>query len=107
MKVDLGIWGKLTRAVIFLFALAGVLMVALWYLPLIRQNELLRKESLRLDARIQKEKETRKQLSASIETLQNDPRAVERLVRERLGYGKPGEILVRFQDLLTNGSVMH
>ena len=39
MKVDLGIWDKLTRLVIFLLFVAGVLGVAVWYLPLIRQNE--------------------------------------------------------------------
>ncbi len=107
MNVDLGIWGKLTRVVIFLFALAGVLMVALWYLPLIRQNERMRKVILQQDANLQQEKETNKQLKASIETLQTDPKAMERLVRERLGYGKPGEILVRYEEPATNQPVAH
>ena len=107
MKVDLGIWSRLTRVVIFLFAVAGVMMVALWYLPLIRQNERMRKEDLRLQMKVQKEKEARKQLNASIESLQTDPRAVERLVRERLGYGKPGEILVRFEEPATNPPALH
>ena len=107
MKVDLGIWSRLTRVVIFLFAVAGVMMVALWYLPLIRQNERMRKEDLRLQVKVQKEKEIRRQLNASIESLQTDPRAVERLVRERLGYGKPGEILVRFEEPATNPPVAH
>jgi cell division protein FtsB len=107
MNVDLGIWGKLTRVVIFLFALAGVLMVALWYLPLIRQNERMRKVILQQDANLQQEKETNKQLKATIETLQTDPKAMERLVRERLGYGKPGEILVRYEEPATNQPVAH
>ena len=47
MKVDLGIWDKLTRLVIFLLFVAGVLGLAVWYLPLIKQNERMRREILR------------------------------------------------------------
>ena len=107
MNVDLGIWGKLTRVVVFLFALAGVLMVALWYLPLINKNERMRKIILEQDVKLQQEKETNKQLRATIDSLQTDPKAVERLVRERLGYGKPGEILVRYEEPATNRPVTH
>ena len=38
MKVDLGIWDKLTKLVIFLLFLAGLVGLAVWYLPLIKQN---------------------------------------------------------------------
>ena len=43
VNVDLGIWSKLTRVVIFLLLAAGLLGVALWYFPLIKQNERMRK----------------------------------------------------------------
>jgi cell division protein FtsB len=36
-------------------------------------------------------------LKASIDAMQNDPKTVERLARERLGWAKPGEVVVRFQ----------
>jgi cell division protein FtsB len=97
MKVDLGIWDKLTRMVIFLVFVAGILLVAIWYLPLIKQNERYRKEILRLDNLIQKEEETSKQLRNSIDALRFDPKAVERLARERLGYAKTGETVIRFE----------
>lgn len=97
MNVDLGIWGKLTRVVIFLLLVAAVLGIAVWYLPLIRQNERMRREVLRLDTQIQKEEDTSRQLKSSIDTLRNDPKAVERLARERLGYAKPGETVIRFE----------
>ena len=96
MHVNLGIWSKLTRFVLFLFFVAGVLMVAVWYLPLIKQNERMRKEIFRLDTQIQKKEEEAKLLKASIESLRFDPRATERLARETLGYAKPGETIVRF-----------
>lgn len=102
MKVDLGIWGKLTRVVIFLFVLAILLIIGEWYLPLIRQNERMRKENLRLDAQIQKAEETSRQLKASIDVLKYDPKAVERLARERLGYARPGETVIRFEPSVTN-----
>lgn len=97
MNVDVGIWDKLTRFVIVLLLLAVVLGIVVWYLPLIQRNERMRKEVLRLDTQIQKEEETSKQLKASIDGLHNDPKAVERLARERLGYAKPGETVVRFE----------
>jgi cell division protein FtsB len=105
MNVNLGIWAKLTRAVIFLLLLAGVLGVAVWYLPLIRQNERMRKETFRLDGEIQKEDDTAKQLKASIDSLRYDPKAVERLARERLGYARPGESVILFVPPATNAAV--
>jgi cell division protein FtsB len=102
MNVDLGIWSKLTRGVIFLLFLAGLLAVAVWYLPLIKQNERMRKQILLLDNRIQKEDETSRQLRASIDALRSDPKTVERLARERLGYAKAGETVIRFDNSATN-----
>lgn len=102
MNVDLGIWNKLTRVAIGLILAAGLLLIAVWYLPLIKQNERMRKEVLRLDTQIQKEDETAKQLKTSIDALRNDPKAVERLAREKLGYAKPGETVIRFEEPATN-----
>ena len=104
MKVDLGIWDKLTRTVIFLVFVAGILLVAIWYLPLIKQNERYRKEILRLDNLVQKEEETGKQLRTSIDALRFDPKAIERLARERLGYAKTGETVIRFEAPQTNNA---
>jgi cell division protein FtsB len=104
MNVDLGIWAKLTRVVIFLLFLAGILGVAVWYLPLIERNQNSRKIILDLDKRLQAEEERKKQLKAAIDSLQRDPKAVERLARERLGYAKTGETVIRFEASLTNST---
>lgn len=101
MHVDLGIWSKLTRVVIVLLGVASVLGVAVWYFPLIKHNERMRQKILVLDARIQKEDEMGKQLKSSIDALRHDPRAVERLARERLGYAKAGETVIRFEPATT------
>ena len=105
MHVNLGIWNKLTRVVIVLCLVAGLMGIGLWYLPLIRQNERMRREVQRLDTQIQKEDESSKQLKTSIDALRNDPKAVERLIREKLGYAKPGETVVRFEEPPTTNGV--
>jgi len=102
VNVDLGIWGKLTNVVIGLLLAAGVLYVGLCYLPVIKQNERMRRELLRLETSIQQEKEANKQLKATAETLQNDPKAIERLARERLRYAKPDEKVIIFEKPVTN-----
>ena len=97
MKVNLGIWQKLTAAVIFLLFVAGLLSVFFWYLPLIQQNQRYRKEILALDATIQEQERLSRQLKSSIDAVQNDPRTLERLVREKLGYARSNETVIRFQ----------
>jgi len=104
MSAGVSIWDKLTRLVVFLLFLAGLMAVAIWYLPLIQQNERLRKKNLALDAQIQKEEETRKQLQQQIDALAHDPKTVERLARGWLGYAKPGETVIRFEGSATNQS---
>ena len=102
MNVGLNIWDKLTRVVIFLLFVAGILLVAIWYLPLIKQNENYRKEIQRLDGLIAKEEQTNKQLQRSIDALRHDPKVIERVARDQLRYAKPGEIVIRFEPALTN-----
>jgi|SRR3954447_5831297 cell division protein FtsB len=98
MNMNLGIWDKLTRLVIFLLFVAGLLAVGIWYLPLIKQNERMRREVMRLDVQIAKADESGRQLRTSIEALRRDPKAIERLARERMGYAKPGETVIKFEE---------
>lgn len=95
MNVDLGIWSKLTKLVVALLLVAGLMILALWYLPLIRQNERLRRELVRLDGEIQKQEATAKQARDAIESMRN-PKVIERLARERLGYARPDEAVIVF-----------
>src|SRR4051794_34267146 len=97
MNVNLGIWDKLTKAVICLLFVAGLLIVFKWYLPLIQQNQRYRNDILALDTKIQEQERFSRQLKASIDAVQNDPRTLERLVREKLGYARTNETVIRFQ----------
>lgn len=102
MNVNVGIWGKLTRIVIALLVIALLAGIWQWYLPVIKQNERMRRDALNLQDQIQKEEAVQKQLKNSIDTLRYDTNAIERLAREKLRYAKPGEIVVDFQSPSTN-----
>jgi cell division protein FtsL len=106
MKVDLGIWDRLSRLIILLLIVAAILGVALWYLPLIQQNERMRREILVLEGKIERERQRNRELADEIESYR-DPRRVERLARERLNLSRPEETVIRFQDpVSTNTPVL-
>jgi cell division protein FtsB len=103
VRVNLGIWEKLTKLVVFLLFVLGVVAVFIWYLPLIRQNERMRQDLARLDAQIKAATESGKTLRNSVEGLRNDPRTIERYARANLRYARPGEKVIRFETPRTQG----
>lgn len=107
MKVDLGIWGKLTWVVIVLALLAGLMLVYGKYLPLIRENERMREAILKLDAQLQQEEDQARHLKATYEALRHDSNTVERTVREKFGYARAGETVFRFESPATNTQAPH
>jgi cell division protein FtsB len=98
MNVDLGIWSKLTKIVVGLVVLAVLLLIGMCYLPLIHQNERMRAEILKLDDQLQQEEAKSRLLQSQIEALRNDPKTIERLTREKLGYARPDETVVLFTN---------
>lgn len=102
MKVDLGIWSKLTKVAVGLVVLAVLLLIGMCYLPVIRQNEQYRRQLLLDQNKIEKEEARSKELQAQVDALLHDSNTVERLTREKLGYAKPDEIVVRFEPPATN-----
>lgn len=98
MNVNLGIWDKLTKLAIFCLFVLGVVAVAVWYLPLIRQNEHMRQDLLKLQTKIQSEQERERHLKTVLDAAKSNPKSIERLARANLGYAKPGEIVVRFEE---------
>jgi len=96
MNVVLGIWDKLSRAVVVLLFVAALLGVVVWDLPLIRQNENYRRAILQYQAKIKREEDRQRQMESAIRALRTDARTIERVAREKLGYIKPGEFMIRF-----------
>jgi len=97
VNVDNGIWSKLTKVVVGLIVLAVLLLIGMCYLPLIQENTRMRAQILKLDQQIQDEQKKTEQLQSQIDALRNDPKTVERLAREKLGYAKPDETVIRFE----------
>jgi cell division protein FtsB len=83
--------------VIGLIVMACMLGVFFWYLPVFEQNERLRQRILVLENEVRAEEVKQEQLKAAILNLRDDPKTVERLARERLGYAKPGETVIYFE----------
>ena len=106
MNVDLGIWGKLTRVVVFLIFVAAVAGIVMWYLPNIQLNEQKRREIFELRAQIEKAEETARNLKTAIDALRNDPRTLESRARERLGVGRTNETIIVFEAPANNGAVI-
>ena len=97
-RVNLGVWEKLAKLIYVLLALSGVIGVALWYMPLMKRNHEVRKELKALEARIRLENSAIQELRIALDAVKNDTNTVERLARERLGYAKEGESVIRFQQ---------
>jgi cell division protein FtsB len=99
MSVNLGVWDKLMRVVVVVVAFLAILVwVFSTYLPLIERNQHYRKRIFDLDAKIQEQEKVGRQLRASIDAVQTDPRTLERLAREKLGWARSNETVVRFES---------
>ncbi len=94
----MNLWKFIQRISLILIVGLVIGIVVHLFLPLIgRQKELRAREAeLRLD--IQKEAEALRMLRLQQEKLQEDPRFIEKIAREKLGYAKPGETVFRFVD---------
>ena len=97
MRVKPGIRDKLKKTLVILLFVAGGLNAFFWYLPLIRQNQRYRKEILELDVKLADEERLAKHLKASTDALLRDPNMLERLAREKLGFARTNETVIRFE----------
>jgi cell division protein FtsB len=97
VNVERDIWSELTKIVVGLIVLAVLLLIGMCYLPLIQENTRMRAQILKLDQQLETETNQLSQLQAQIDALRNDPKTVERLAREKLGYALPGETIIRFE----------
>ena len=96
--VNLGLWHRLSQLVIGLIVAACLMGVFFWYLPVFQQNARMRQHLLDLQSQIKVEEEKKAQLDTAIRNLRDDPKTLERLAREKLGYAKPGETVIYFDS---------
>ena len=88
-----------------LIFVAAILAVIVWYIPLFQQNERMRKEIQTLQGQIRREEQASRRLEQNIKSLREDPKTVERMAREKLGYAKTNETVILFQQKPTNAIV--
>jgi cell division protein FtsB len=100
------IWQKLSRLMGLLIFVAAILAVVVWYIPLFEQNERMRKEIQSLQGQIRREELASRQLETNIKALKDDPKTVERMAREKLGYAKQGETVIFFEQKQTNSVIV-
>lgn len=82
---------------IVLIVAACLLGVFFWYLPVFEQNERMREKIMALEAEVKAAEAKKHHLEQAIRNLQEDPKTVERLAREKLGFAKPGETVIYFE----------
>jgi len=102
VNVNLGIWSKLTKIVVGLVVLAVLMLIGMCYLPVIQENTRMRSQIFKMNQQLQSEEERSRELQSQIDALMHDPKTVERLTREKLGYARPDETVVRFESTATN-----
>lgn len=88
-----------------IFAAAALAVIAS-YVPLFQHNERLRKEIQGLQTQIRIEDQANRRLENNIKALRDDPKTVERMAREKLGYARPGETVIFFDQKPTNAPVV-
>ena len=94
----MNVWKFIQR--ICLIAIILLLAVIVWklFLPQIDRQKEMRAQEAEVRKDIQREAEELRVLKQKQEKLQEDPRFIEKIAREDLGYAKPGETVFRFVD---------
>jgi len=98
MNVNLGIWSLLTNAVLVLVVIAVLILIGTCYLPVIQENQRMQTQIQMLEKQVQAEESKSKELQGEIDALQDDPKTVERMARDKLGYAKPDETVIYFDN---------
>jgi len=99
LKLDYGWSSILIKIAYVLFFIAAVAGIATYYIPLIRKTRSFERELEAKQLALQKEEELNARLNREIELLKNDPEYVEKVARDKLGYGRDGETIYRFESL--------
>lgn len=94
----MNVWKFIQRLCLIAIVALVVGIVLRLFLPMLDRQEELRAREAALRQDIQKEAEQLRMLKLKQQKLQEDPRFIEKIAREDLGYAKPGETVFRFVD---------
>jgi cell division protein FtsB len=94
----MNVWKFTQRLSLLAIVALTVGIVLRLFLPLLERQKELRARKRRCARDIQTEAEQLRMLKLKQEKLQEDPRFIEKIARDDLGYAKPGETVFRFVD---------
>lgn len=94
--MDGNIWATLVQVTQMLLILAVFAAMVLCFLPVIQTSQKLQAEKQKIAREIAQAQETNRRLQLEVEQLKNNPVYIERIARDRLNLGRPGEIIFRF-----------
>ena len=94
----MNVWKFIHRICLILIVALVVAIVLRLFVPLLEKQKEMRAREAALRQDIQKDAEQLRMLKLKQEKLQEDPRYIEKIAREDLGYAKPGETVFRFVD---------
>ncbi|CAF0689208.1 FtsB family cell division protein [Candidatus Methylacidithermus pantelleriae] len=92
-----GVWRALTQVCKVVCLAAVAILVMSFYLPLIQKLQELENRKGRLEEQIHQARTRSQELEYVFRLLKTDPDFVERMARDRLNMGKPGETIFRFE----------
>jgi len=90
------VWANLARMMQVLLILAVVAGIFACFMPVIRQVQRLQNDKANLEAQTAAEQSANRQLNRQFDLLKSNPEYIERISRDSLNLGKPGEMIFRF-----------
>jgi cell division protein FtsB len=99
LRVDYGWTSVLIRIAYVLFFFAALAGVAYYYIPLIKKTRAFERELAKKQLALKEEENLNARLKKEIKLLREDPDYVEKVVRDKMGYGREGEVIYRFESL--------
>lgn len=94
----MNVWKVMFR-ILFLVAIALIVAIAVrFFIPKIQEERKLRAQLEAARQNVQQTADTLRILKLKQEKLRSDPRYIEKVAREELGYAKSGETVFRFVD---------
>lgn len=92
-----GLAGKIVLAGLWLLLLGGLTLIYVVGQRVDREHTAAREREARLQAQLATVRAERESKEAYLRQFLDDRAFVERVVRERLGYVGPGEVIIRFE----------
>jgi hypothetical protein len=90
------IWATLVPVIQGGIILGLIAVVGLFFVPVLNTEQTYKDQKAKLGREIAAAYEEQGQLEAQTQSMKEDPGYVERIARDQLNMGKPGETVIRF-----------